>query len=91
MAEWTYILQRSLEPLPSMNSVEPLSVRFELWHTDHCFVRGIVDWQDGVTLFHSEHIEPNEWSNMSICALAAIAEARTMIGENWDKGMADPA
>lgn len=86
MSEWIYLVQRCLEPLTSMNTGDPLSVRFELWFQDHCAVSGTVNWQDGISLNHSELLDPAQWSNMAACGLEAITEARRMIGEHWAHG-----
>ena len=88
--EWIYLCQRVMMPIESLNEGEPLAVRIYCYHLDHLHFEAVLDWQNGLTIFQSENIEPSEWSNLSACILEAMKEARQMIGSQWDSHMPDP-
>lgn len=90
MSEWFHMCQRVMLPLASLNEGEPLSVRIFCVFHDHIYFEAMLDWQDGLTIFQSENIEPSQWSNLSACVLEAMKEARSMIGSGWDSHTRDP-
>lgn len=47
---------------------------------------GYVDWQDGITLWQTEDIEPREFVAIMATVHAAVWEARKLIGSKWDHG-----
>lgn len=84
ISKFKYDLHPVLQPLDSMNK-EVLSVAFFVYYEDRydpdsIIVSGRVDWQDGVTIFQSEHIEYDDFIPVMVVASAAIAECKEIIG-----------
>lgn len=82
---FVYLLQRRLSPLDSQN-MQCLAVTFEIYQEgdEHNMqLGGTVDWQDGVTIWNQENIEPADFPVLMSCAYEAIKEARTFIGARW--------
>lgn len=53
---------------------------------DEATLTGKVDWQDGLTIWQSENIEPGDFISIMATAHEAICEARKLIGGNWRLG-----
>ena len=93
MSGWTHVCQRKTYILDSLNQGPPMAVRFFIFQhdADTPTMEGIVDWQDGVSIYHAECIDPSEWSAMSACVLEALKEAREMLCETSGTNTRDPA
>jgi hypothetical protein len=85
---FTYLVERRVQPLESMNQGDAHEVSFEI-HRDDLYtpdapvLSGVVDWQDGVNFYYQQFIDPGEFTEIMACAFEAVKEARIMIGERW--------
>ena len=87
MIEYMFVT-KVYEPLLKLTG-KPLRVYFkvlpkgtdELFYDDDefCVLHGELDWQNGVSLFQTECIEPGDWSKIMSCGLDAIKACKEII------------
>ena len=84
--KFTHTVQPVRELLSSLDQDGPFCVRFFILSKEQTQVvlEGTLDWQDGLAIFHSEHIEPNDWFELSEAIRLAMIEARNLIGPRWN-------
>jgi hypothetical protein len=53
-----------------------LTMKFEVYRVgdEEATLNGLVDWQDGITIFHTEHIEMHDFMNILITTFKAVEE-----------------
>jgi hypothetical protein len=95
MQKFVHILKVRDQFLGSLNDKGPWEVNFtihpydeeyEAPRTSETALAGYVNWQDGITLYGIEHMEPADFSAIMDAALVAIEAAKEAMGENWDLG-----
>lgn len=80
--KYSYVIQpRLLQTDGSVLSVDYMIL--SEWDNGEPTISGMIDWQDGLYIWHTELVEPSHWPSISEQIKLMIEEAKTMIGDNW--------